>query len=101
MLQEAHEIPVPEFVLRGRILIVGACSEQQLAHALRWDDLEINTPQGLDEAVLDGVAVVHSRIGLGETSDQQTLACKTQSFINNNLKTEKNRLSLLTLFHRF
>lgn len=65
MLQEAHEIPVPEFVLRGRILIVGACSEQQLAHALRWDDLEINTPQGLDEAVLDGVAVVHSRIGLG------------------------------------
>lgn len=65
VLQEAHEIPVPEFVFRGRILIVGTCSEQQLAHALRRDDLEINTPQGLDEAVLDGVAVVHSRIGLG------------------------------------
>lgn len=60
VLQEAHEIPVPEFVFRGGILIVGARSEQQLAHALRWDDLEINTPQGLDEAVLDSVAVVHS-----------------------------------------
>ncbi len=65
VLQEAHEIPVPEFVFGGGILIVGARSEQQLAYALRWDDLEINTPQGLDEAMLDGVAVVHSRISLG------------------------------------
>lgn len=34
MLQEAHEIPVPEFVFGGGILIVGARPEQQLAHAL-------------------------------------------------------------------
>lgn len=60
VLQQAHEIPVPEFVFWGGILIIGSRPEKQLTHALRWDDLEIDTPQGLDEAVLYGVAEVHS-----------------------------------------
>lgn len=60
VLQQAHEIPVPEFVFWGGILIIGSGPEKQLAHTLRWDDLEIDAPQGLDEAVLYGVAEVHS-----------------------------------------
>lgn len=59
-LQEAHEIPVPEFVFWGGIFIVGAGPEQKLPHALGWDDLEINAPERLDEAVLDGMAEKHS-----------------------------------------
>lgn len=60
VLQEAHEIPIPEFVFWGGIFIVGAGAKQKLPHALRWDDLEINAPERLDEAVLDGMAEKHS-----------------------------------------
>ncbi len=48
---------------------------------VRWNDVEREAEEGLDEAVFDSVAVIHTRVLLMEGSDQQTLFCAQHPLI--------------------
>lgn len=64
-------------------------SGQNVPQFVRGDDLEVESQQRLDEAMFHGLAVVDSRVRLGQAADQETLVCTQHPVIHLNLETNK------------
>lgn len=84
-VDEGQEVAVPHLAI-GRIVAVGRVSVQEVVQVFCRNDVEGEAEEGLDKAVLDSVAVIHTRVLLMEGSDQQTLFCAQHPLIGLYLK---------------
>lgn len=82
---EGQEVAVPHLAV-GRIVAVGRVSVQEIVQVFWGNDVEGEAEEGLDEAVLHSVAVIHTRVLLKEGSNQQTLFCAQHPLIGLYLK---------------
>ncbi len=79
-VDEGQKVAVPHFAV-GRVIAVGRVSVQEVIQVFGGNDVEREAEEGLDEAVFDSVAVIHTRVLLMEGSDQQTLFCAQHPLI--------------------
>lgn len=86
-VDEGEEVAVPHLAV-ARIAAVRRVAVQEIVQVFRGNDVEGEAEEGLDEAVLDSVAVIHTRVLLMEGSDQQTLFCAQHPLIRLYLNTQ-------------
>lgn len=93
VVEERQEVSVPHPVF-GRVTRASSGpgkSREDVGQPLSGNDLEAEAQQGLDEAVLNGVAVVHARVGLSQAADQQPLVSAQNPIVQLDLKQKKNK----------
>lgn len=79
-VDEGQEVTVPHLAV-GRVVAVGCVSVQEVIQVFVVNDVECEAEEGLDEAVFNSMAVIHTRVLLMEGSDQQTLFCAQHPLI--------------------
>lgn len=86
VLQQTKEVSVPNLLFGRRVLIGSTGPQEQLPHTLRWDDLQSDAQEWLDEAVLHSMAVIYSSVSLCQAADQQATLGVSEPLIQLNLK---------------
>lgn len=86
VLQQTKEVSVPNLLFGRRVALGSTGAQEQLPHTLRWDDLQSEAQEWLDEAVLHSMAVIYSAVSLRQAADQQTPLGVTHPLVQLNLK---------------